>query len=124
MFVQEGGGIELVEEIRGAERAVVLISVPWSGPERRGRVEFLQAAARCGEKCPALEVAWFRLEVDEDATSEQWLDSVGHPEFAYQGAGAVLWLESGRVVSTTINAGALGSSGIVERTVALWSGSG
>jgi hypothetical protein len=70
MFVREGGGVELVEEIRAAERAVVLISVPWSGPERVGRVEFLKAAARCGEKCPALGVAWFRLEFDEDASSE------------------------------------------------------
>lgn len=124
MFVREGGGVELVGEIRAAERAVVLISVPWSGPDRRGRVEFLQAAARCGEKWPTVEVAWFRLEVDEDEVSERWLGSVGQAEFACRGAGAVLWLESGRVVSTTINAGALGSSGIVEQTVALWSGSG
>jgi hypothetical protein len=58
--------------------------------------------------------------VDEDEASQQWLMSVGYPQFAVMGAGSLLWLRSGQVVATEINALSLGASGIVDGSRSLW----
>ncbi len=120
MLLQEGGGADLVGAIREARRALVFISVPWSGPERHGRQAFRAAATQLAEEHADLGVVCFRLEVDEDTTSQEWLISVGYPQFAGMGAGSLLWLESGQVLSTEINANSLGARGIVDRTTSQW----
>ena len=119
-MLREGGGLELVGAIRDAPKALVFISVPWSGPERQGRQIFRAAADVLDEEYADLGVAFFRLEVDEDEASQQWLMSVGYPQFAVMGAGSLLWLQSGQVVATEINALSLGASGIVDRSRSLW----
>lgn len=119
-MLREGGGVELVSAIREAPRALVFISVPWSGPERQGRQVFRAAIAMLEEKHADLGIAFFRLEVDEDETSQQWLSSVGYPEFAGFGAGSMLWLQLGRVLATEVSALSLGASGIVNRSTSLW----
>ena len=119
-LLREGGGVELVGSIREAPLALVFISVPWSTPERHGRQAFRDAVAILEEKHADLGIAFFRLEVDEDETSKEWLISVGYPQFAAMGAGSLLWLQSGRVLSTEINANSLGARGIVDRTTSLW----
>ena len=119
-MLREGGGLELVGAIRDAPKALVFISVPWSGPERQGRQIFRAAADILDEEYADLGVAFFRLEVDEDEASQQWLMSVGYPQFAVMGAGSLLWLQSGQVVATEINALSLGASGIVDRSRSLW----
>lgn len=121
-MLREGAGVELVGTIREAPRALVFISVPWSGPERQGRQVFRAAATILGEKHAELDIAFFRLEVDEDETSQQWLVSVGYPQFASMGAGSLLWLQSGEVLATEVNALSPGVSGIVDRSTSLWRG--
>ena len=119
-MLQEGGGLELVAEIRNAPRALVFISVPWSCPERHGRQVFRDAAAILIQEYADLGIAFFRLEVDEDVISQQWLDSLGYPQFATIGAGSLLWMQFGQVLATEINSLSLGVSGVVERTTSLW----
>ena len=119
-LIREGNGIALVSAIREAPRALVFISVPWSGPERQGRVEFRAAVANLEEKHSDLGISFFRLEVDEDEVSQQWLTSVGYPQFATMGAGSLLWLDSVHIVATEINALSLRSYGIVVRSKSLW----
>ena len=119
-MLREGGGLELVGAIRDAPKALVFISVPWSGPERQGRQIFRAAADVLDEEYADLGVAFFRLEVDEDETSQQWLVSIGYPQFAWIGAGSLLWLQSGEVLATEINALSLGIPGMVERSTSLW----
>jgi hypothetical protein len=119
-LLREGGGVELVGAIREAPRALVFISVPWSGPERHGRLVFRAAVAILEEKHSDLGIAFFRLEVDEDEISQQWLTSVGYPQFAGMGSGSLLWLESGQVLAAEINALSLGASGIVAGSTSLW----
>ena len=121
-MLREGGGAELVGEIREAKRALVFISVPWSGPERQGRQAFHAAIAKLENKHPGFGIDFFRLEVDGDEASQRWLTSVGHLDFAIMGAGSLLWLQSGQVLTTEINASSLGATGIVPRTTSLWSG--
>jgi hypothetical protein len=121
-LLREGSGSDLVGAIKEAPRALVFISVPWSGPERQGRQVFRAAAATLDEKHAELGIVFFRLEVDEDETSQQWLSSVGYLQFAGMGAGSLLWLEAGRVLATEINALSLGVSGIVDRSTSLWRG--
>ena len=112
--------MELVGAICDAPRALVFISVPWSMSERHGRQVFRAAASILEEKHADLGIAFFRLEVDEDETSQQWLISVGYPQFAGTGAGSLLWLQSGRVLAAEINALSLGTSGIVARSMSFW----
>ena len=121
-MLREGSGAELVGAIQESPRALVFISVPWSGPERQGRQVFRAAVTLLEERHSDLNIAFFRLEVDEDETSQQWLTSVGYPEFAGMGAGSLLWLQSGRVLANEINANYLGTAGIVARSKSLWGG--
>ncbi len=81
---------------------------------------FRAAVALLEEEHPDLDIAFFRLEVDEDEASQQWLSSAGYPQFAGMGAGSLLWLQSGQVLATEINASWLGEPGIVARTASLW----
>jgi hypothetical protein len=62
-MLREGTGVDLVGLIREADHAVVFISVPWSGPERHGRQAFYDAAANLAARYPALDIAFFRLDV-------------------------------------------------------------
>jgi hypothetical protein len=120
MMLREGCGMDLVAAIREAARALAFISVPWSGPERQGRQVFRAAAAILDEKHADLGIAFFRLEVDEDETAQQWLISVGYPQFAGMGAGSLLWVQGGHALATEINASYVGVSGIVARSTMLW----
>ena len=117
---REGSGEELVESIAAAPRAIVFISVPWSIPERHARVAFQSAVAQFENTLSDLAISSFRLEVDEDEKAQNWLSSVGYLQFAVHGSGSLLWLESGKVVSSAITANALGAQGIISRTTSLW----
>jgi hypothetical protein len=120
LMLREGCGMELVGAIGEAPRALVFISVPWSVPERHGRQAFRLAAATLEKEHADLGIEFFRLEVDEDQTSLQWLCSIGYGHFAGLGAGSLIWLQSGRVLATEVNANYLGASGIVTRSTTTW----
>jgi hypothetical protein len=122
-LLREGNGVELVGAIREASRALVFISVPWSGPERQGR-EVFRAAVEILEQKADLGITFFRLEVDEDEASQQWLTSIGYMQFASMGAVSLIWLQSGGVLATEINGLSLGASCIVARSTSLWCGPG
>lgn len=119
-MIWEGAGETIVAQIRSAERALVFISVPWSGPERQAREVFRAAASRLEELVPELHVRLFRLEVDEDQPSLRWLSSLGLSQYAEAGAGSLIWLEEGIVTSSELNATSLGIAGIVGRSASLW----
>lgn len=121
-MLREGIGADIVAAIREAPRAVVFISVPWSGPERNAREVFRTAASRLEVELPELDIRCFRLDVDDDVASQKWLASIGLPEFASAGAGSLVWLEGGRVVASEITANSLGTTGVVARSKLLWHG--
>jgi hypothetical protein len=119
-MLHEGTGADLVILIRGAPRALVFISVPWSIHERNARQAFRSAVALLEQSQPELAITFFRLEVDEDAISQEWLSSVGFLRFATLGVGSLLWLQGGQVLSSETNANVLGVKGIVARSMSLW----
>jgi hypothetical protein len=118
--VQIGFGPEFIAAIQSAPLAIVVISVPWSGPEREARRIFEAASEQLAGRRSNLHIACFRLKVDEDPASHHWLASLGVSEFAIAGAGSLLWLESGKVVSCDITANRLGVDGVVARSLSLW----
>jgi len=97
-------------------RTIVFLTVPWSGPERVARQAFRKASAE-------IRGVSFCI-LDEEATVVQaWLSSLGLPNLGggyARGAGSVIWLEQGQVLSFELNAGMLGVTGIVSRTKELW----
>jgi len=120
--LREGSGAEIIAAIRETPRALTFVSVPWSGPERHARQVFRAAVSRLEDMCPELDIRFFILEVDEDEASRHWLASIGLPQFASAGAGSVVWSERNRVISSEITANALGTAGVVARSMSLWQG--
>lgn len=120
MSISEGAGAQLVDAIHEAARALVFISVPWSIYERHSRRAFYTAVTRLESAHSELGIRFFRLDADEDPVSHDWLKSVGFPGLDGAGAGSLLWLNTGKVVSDELNANSLGVSGIVSRTISLW----
>ena len=119
-MIREGCGAELVPAIREESRAIVFISVPWSMPERLGRVTFFEACNKFEKMAIQLGISFFRLEVDEDKISQHWLSSQGYGEFATYGAGSLLWVEVGKVISAEVNLNGRGANWIIVRSLALW----
>lgn len=101
------------DAIERAARAIVYLSVEWSGPERLTR-RVVQSAI---EALPDLGFEFFAVEEDGTIT-EPWLISRGchHP----RGCGSLMWCEQGRRVHTELLPGKLGAEAIVRKTLALW----
>ena len=118
--IRKGNGDEPLPSIQKAMRALVFISVPWSGPERKSRQVFQDAVAELEANHKQLGIAYFRLDVDEDETSQKWLSAMGFPELTIQGAGSTLWLQNGKVLASEVHACSIGPSGIVARTISIW----
>jgi hypothetical protein len=121
MVVRHDTDGSLLAQINAAPRALVILSVPWSGPERIARAAFQEATARLATDFPQLGVECFSL--DEDANWRQaWLAGLGLSLIirGSLGAGSMVWLESGRPVSHEIAGSSLRSSHIVARTCELW----
>src|SRR5262245_51707226 len=102
-----GSGAILLPDICKASRAIVFISVPWSVPERHARRTFELAAGKLEQIAANLHIDCFRLEIDEDSVSQEWLSTIGFSQFATMGAGSLLWLEAGQVVSSEVSANSL-----------------
>jgi len=116
----EGAGPAIIAAIQEAPKALVFISVPWSCAERSARQVFRAAVARAEVAFPELGIRFFHLDVDEDEASQQWLSSIGLSQFVGTGAGSLLWLEYGQVMSSEITANSLGVEGVVLRSTSLW----
>ena len=117
---RSGRGKELLPAIVSAQYAVVFLSVPWSAPERVSRQAFLESVADLSSTAAAPLL--ITLEVDGDSEAQSWLLQFDLQDLCTAGAGSLLWVAGGRVVSHVLNAGSLGSDGILSHTEELWDG--
>jgi hypothetical protein len=127
MDIREGTDDSLLTAISAAPRALVFLTVPWSGYERDARRAFQSAAQKMALEHPDIGVELFAL--DEDAEiCQAWLASLQFPRIksGYRhsgypaGAGSIFWMEYGRVVSTVGSAAALEAGDITDRSLSLW----
>ena len=122
MSIRQDADGSLLPAVNAAPRALVFLTVPWSGPERTARVAFRAAAEQLDAEFPDLGIKCFSLEEDAE-WCQAWLASLGMPQLGdgYPlGAGSMLWLESGRAVSHEIGGCQLKPGDIVDRARWLW----
>ncbi|MBY0514904.1 MAG: hypothetical protein K2P78_13435 [Gemmataceae bacterium] len=122
MSVREDTDGLLLPAVDAAPRALVFLTVPWSGPERVARAAFRSAAERLAAESPELGVECFALD-EEAGWCQTWLAGLGLPQLGggYPlGAGSMVWLESGRAVSHEVGGCSLRPGGIVARARWLW----
>jgi hypothetical protein len=102
-----------------APRSVLLLSVPWSMPERAARAVFYAAADQLGT---ALSPAIQFFVMDEEAVwGRPWLMSLNIPSYnAAIGAGTILWMANGRLMNSVLSGSQLTAKDIVERTRFFW----
>ena len=99
-------------------RAIVYLTVDWSGPERHSRQVFQEAMNRLGET--RQDIA-FGVVGEECDGYDAWLGARNVPKnLGCSGSGPVIWLESGRVIAWEVNAAWTGADRIVDRTRFLW----
>lgn len=122
MVVREGTDEALIAAINAAPRAMVFLTVPWSGPERVARADFHKAVARLEQIGVLVEA----FAVDEEAdVCQRWLAALGLPapyagRGIPQGWGGVLWLESGRAVWWVGRGIDERAVGLIARSKSLW----
>ena len=123
MSVRKDTDGSLLPAMNAAARAVVVLTVEWSGPERTARVAFRTAAEQLGASRPAFGIEWFALDEDAD-WCQAWLVEVGFPglgDGVPRGAGGMAWLAGGRLVSSALGGCFLRAEDIVSWSVSLWS---
>jgi len=105
--------------ITAADRAMLFLSVVWSGPERHSRVAFVDAAAQLQREHPDIGASfWFVPE-----TCDGFLEWASHRDLAHASAsgwGAVAWLSHDQVLAVELNAANCGAGGLVATTLGLW----
>jgi hypothetical protein len=112
----------LLPVVNATRRALVFLTVGWSGPERTARQSFRIAAERLASDDRDLGVECFVLDEDSE-WCQVWLHAIGIPQLGSGyplGAGSILWLESGRAVSHEIGGCSLKPKAIEARTHWLW----
>lgn len=110
---------EEVESSLQVERAIVFISVEWSGQERRSRVAFTDLLRRLEDEHGELKVYWCVVsEYSEDIWA--WYERLMLPASASTGYGAVTWLQRGHVVGMVPDAAEVGVERLVSRTLGFW----
>jgi len=104
-----------LQALLAAPRALVFLTVPWSGPERKARVAFDSAVEQLAD------ADIFVCKLDEDTErGQQWLSSLNIPGYTSPvGAGTILWMSNGRVMHQSHGC-ALTAKEIVERTRFFW----
>lgn len=108
-----------VETIASSPRAVVYLSVEWSGPERISRKAFAELAGRLGTDYPGVGATLWVVNETTDGAHD-WFRTAELPFQAGAGYGAVVWLELGQVVTIEADAGRAGSDALISRTLELW----
>jgi hypothetical protein len=108
-------------EALAAPRALVFLTVPWSCPERTARAAFHAAASRLTWEYSDLGITFFSLDGEADPV-QTWLaalriDCLGTGPC---GAGSMLWLEEGTLVSSEIGGANMSANDIVARSLRLW----
>ncbi len=110
--------LEDLSQVLSAERAVVFMSVDWSSPERVGRQRFYELVERLQEARVA-NVEFFVVNEDIDALRQRFPSAIDCSCVSL-GAGAMHWLERGRVVAGEITTSAISVERLYEKSVALW----
>jgi hypothetical protein len=117
--IQQASTQAALRAISNADRAIVFLSVEWSGPERISRDVFRDAVERLASDHPNIGAsAWFLPELGEGAM--EWVHSHGLSSAIVGGWGAVAWLTHDQVAAVELNATHFGADKLVERTVELW----
>jgi hypothetical protein len=109
------------ETIHLVSRALVYLTVDWSAPERVARRAFFETVEKLSKDHTALGIVFYSLN-EENMTTRDFLASLGFNVKYTRGCGSLIWLESGRRVAYAVAGHLLGTAGIIERTLALWSG--
>jgi hypothetical protein len=120
--VQQDTDGALLPDVMVAPRALVYLTVTWSGPARSAREQFWTAAERLSAEHPELGIAFFSLDEEAD-WCQAWVGTFGIDGLGGglpRGAGSMLWLESGRLVSSELGGAGLSARGIVARSLWLW----
>jgi hypothetical protein len=120
--VREDTDGSLLPAVNAAPRALVFLTVLWSGPERVARAAFRAAAETLDSGSPELGIKCFSLDEESD-WCQAWLAGLALTQLGRGyplGAGSMVWLESGRVVSHEIGGCSLKPDGIVARSRWLW----
>jgi hypothetical protein len=120
-LIRQGSDESLLVAVMAARRALVVLTVEWSGPERQARRAFRAAAEKIDAEYRDLGVEFFSIIEDEDSC-QAWLASLAVPQLGTGypcGAGSVLWLEQGKVVSSVV-AGSTLDDDITKRSLSLW----
>lgn len=112
----------LLPKVMAASRAMVLLTVEWSGPERRARRAFQSAVEQLEREHPDLGIEFFCLDEDSE-WCQAWLEPfgiLGLGEGDPRGAGSMLWLAGGRSLSSELGGADLSIDAIVARSLWLW----
>jgi hypothetical protein len=123
MIVRQDTDGSLLAVVAAASRALVFLTVEWSGPERLARSAFREAPERLTAKYADLDIAFFWLNEDTE-WCQRWLAGIKVPQLGggYPlGAGSMLWLEVDQPVSHEVGGAGLSAGQIVARSLSLWS---
>lgn len=101
------------------DRAVIYITVRWSGQERHSRLTFKDFMDRIGREHSLLGVTFWVLSEHSEAVNETF-ERLKLPGSAATGYGAVAWLQQGQVLSLAAYAGEVGAEGLIRRTLEFW----
>jgi hypothetical protein len=108
-----------VESTHQQERAVVYISVDWSGQERMSRKTFGEFVHRIEREHSGLRVT-FWIVTDNSEGIDEWFRTLKLSALAAGGYGALVWLRRGQVQDVEGYAAQAGVESLVKRTLKLW----
>jgi hypothetical protein len=110
--------LEDVSPVFRVERAIVFMSVDWSGPERKGRQRLRQLIeGSLASGLPPIE--FFVVNEDNDTLRARFPTSI-RCNCTPLGAGAMHWIEHGRIVASEPSAGSCTLQHLMAQTAALW----
>ena len=105
-----------LDEIRRCARAVVYVSVAWSGSERASRRTFVAAVDQLQREHPGFPVEFFVVD-EHPALNMEWVEKLKTAVRHLQGYGGIIWLCNGIVADEVLSAEQEGAAGIVNRTL-------
>jgi hypothetical protein len=108
-----------VEGTLHEERAVVYITVDWSGQERLSRRTFADFVHRIEREHSELRVTIWIVS-DESGGIDEWFGTLKLSGATAGGYGALVWLRRGQVQDAEAYAAKAGVENLVKRTVKLW----
>ena len=101
-------------------RAIVYITVTWSGQERLSRRVFADFVKRINVEHPELEIRLSVLSEHSPGVTD-WFKVLQEPTTLSTGKGAIAWLSGGTLLGTVESLGEFGIKQLIERTLAFWS---